>query len=483
MDTKETTVKGTIWSMVERFSTMGIQLLCTLVIAQFLPPSLFGIISMMSIFLSFSMVMAEGGFGQAIIREKNVSQIDTSSIFYFNIILGVIIYFISFFSAPLIADFYRQPQLILLVRVSFIAIIINSFTIVQEAQLYKSVNFALVSKVSLISVLLSGILGIIIAVLQKDVWSLIIQSISYAVIRTFLYWYLNDWRPKAVYSWQSVKKYLSFSINLLISRMIASLADNAANLFIGRAYSSTELGNYTVPDKLQRSVAGTISFAIHRVSYPIMATFQDDKKKLKEYSQKVVNTAFFIISPIMIFFMIESKQFFSIILSPQWAESAIYFKYMCIIGALFCFADINMDILLVKGKSRLVLILEIVRKSVLVVSLLIGINYSIHILLFVLVTYNIFNTILVSYYSGKEISCSLFQQFKNILPILLILCISGITTFFVSNVIANNIENLFCSFIVFFIMFIGLSKLFKLSTFFFIQSLIIQTLNKKKQLL
>ena len=451
MDVKKDTIKGTVWSMIERFSTMGIQLLCTLAIAQYLAPSEFGLVSMMSIFLSFSMVMAEAGFGQAIIREKNVLPIDTSSIFFFNIWVALIIYGLCFCCAPLIAIFYKQPELTQLVRVSFLAIIVHSFAIVQGALLQKSVNFSVVSKISLISVLLSGIIGIGVAVIYKNVWALVIQSLGFATFQTCFYWIFCKWRPTLSFSWNAVKKYLSFSLNLLGSRMIAALADNMANLFIGRAYTSTELGNYTVPDKLQRSIAGTISFSIHRVSYPVMASFQDDIPSLRDYSQKVVGMAFYITAPIMIYLLIVSPQFFSLILPSQWAESSYYFRYMCIIGAIFCFADINMDVLLVRGKSSLVFKLEICRKIVLVLSLFIGVIYTINVLLIILIGYNIFNTVLINYFYGKEICCSLLKQLNNVLPIVLWILISSIPTIYLSLIIKNDIFMLIVSFITFFV--------------------------------
>ena len=455
MDVKRDTIKGTIWSMIERFSTMGIQLLCTLVIAQYLAPGEFGLVSMMSIFLSFSMVMAEAGFGQAIIREKNVLPIDTSSIFIFNIIVALVIYGLCFLGAPLIATFYRQPELTHLVRVSFLAIIVHSFAIVQGALLQKSVNFSVVSKVSLISVILSGIIGIAVAVVYKNVWALVIQSLGFATFQTCSYWIFCKWRPTLFFSWKAVQNYLAFSLNLLGSRMIAALADNMANLFIGRAYTSTELGNYTVPDKLQRSVAGTISFSIHRVSYPVMASFQDDIPSLRDYSQKVVGMAFYITAPIMMYLLIVSPQLFSVILPSQWAESAYYFRYMCVIGAIFCFADINMDVLLVRGRSSLVFKLEIVRKLVLVLSLLIGVMYSIKVLLIILIAYNLFNTILINYFYGKEINCSLWRQLKNVLPIVLWIISASVPTLYQTCIIESDFLLLIVSFFTFFTLYFG----------------------------
>ena len=252
-----------------------------------------------------------------------------------------------FILAPYIADFYNEERLRALVRISFFTIVIQSFSVVQQAQLYKSINFSRVSKVSLISVIVSGVLGIIVAILYQNVWALVVQTISFALFRTILLWVFSTWTPRANFSWNSVQKYLKFSLNLLGTNIIAAITDNLANLFIGKAYSSSVLGNYTIPNKLQTSVAGTISFSIHRVSYPIMATFQDDNERLKEYSQKVVGMAFFIISPIMLLLCIISKDLFSILLPSAWTEAPIYFRYMCVIGSIYCFADINMDILLI----------------------------------------------------------------------------------------------------------------------------------------
>ena len=427
--------------MVERFSTMGIQLLCTLVIAQFLSPTEFGLIGMMSIFLAFSTILIDSGFGQAIIREQNVTRCDYSSIFYFNIFLGFIIYVIFFVAAPIIANFYNEPQLSKLIRVLFISLFFLAFSVVQQAQLYKSVDFAKVSKISLISVIISGVAGIMVAYIYKNVWALIVQTLTYSFLRTLLLWIFSNWHPQLIFSWQSVRKYLKFSMNLLGSNLIAAISDNLANLFIGKSYSATVLGNYTIPDKLQRSVAGTISFSIHRVSYPIMASFQNDNERLRSYSQKIVGMAFYIIAPIMMLLFIVSEDLFSIILSPEWIEAAHYFKYMCVIGAIYCFADINMDIMLIKGRTDWTLRIEVVRKTMLVVALIVGIMYDIEALLSLLVTYNFFNAIFVSYFSGRLINCSLLQQLKNLLNTISVLVVTFFTTYFINDF--DNIENLY----------------------------------------
>ena len=420
---KGKTIKATLWSMLERFATIGIQLVCTLVMAQFLTPAEFGLISMVSIFMAFSNIIIDAGFSQALIREQNVTKEDYSSVFFFNIIVGSFLYLVFFASAPLIASFYNEPKLTLVVRVSFISLIVFSTTAVQQARLYKNVDFANVSKVSLISVTISGAVGIIVAWYSRSVWAIVLQSLTFSICRSVLLWSIGNWYPQLVIKWGCIKKYIGFSLNLLMTNIIAAITDNLPNLFIGKSYSASVLGGYTIPDKLQRSISGTLSFSIHRVSYPIMAQFQDDTAQLRNYSQKVVNMAFFIISPIMMFLMIEAQDLFDILLPSEWSDSAYYFKYLCIIGAIFCFADINLDVLMVRGMTQLILCIEIIRKSIFLAILFIGIKYSIDTFLTLLIIYNLFNALFVSYFYGKSINCSLCTQLKNIFKTILNLSI------------------------------------------------------------
>ena len=403
---------GTSWSMTERFAKMGIQIVCTFVIAQFVAPSEFGLVSMMSIFLAFSTILIDSGFSQALIHEQNVTPQDESSIFWFNIGLGCAVYGIFWLIAPLIADFYNEPQLTLLIRVAFLALIFQSLIVVQQGLLFKSVDFKAVSKISFWAVLLSGIAGIVVSYIRKDVWGLIVQNLLFALLQTVLYWVYSRWRPSLIFKMQCVRKYLRFSMNLLGSNMLAAITDNLANLFVGKAYNATILGHYTMANKIPYLTSGTVCYGIKRVSYSIMSTFQNDNEQLARYSQRVVGTAFWILSPVMILMLVLAEPFISWLFPEEWAPAAIYLRYFCVIGLVYCFADVNQDILLVKGRTDILFRLDIVRRTVLVALLIIGIQYSMETFLLLLVIYNILNAIIVSYIAGRLIDCSLWRQIR-----------------------------------------------------------------------
>ena len=320
---KQKSITGTFWSLTERFAKIGIQIICTFIIAQFVAPSEFGLVSMMSIFLAFSTILIDSGFSQALIHEQQVTRHDESSIFWFNFLLGFIVYGCFWLAAPLIADFYEQPQLTILIRIAFLALIFQSLIVVQQGLLFKEVNFKKVSIISIWSVLLSGVAGIVVSYIRRDVWGLIVQNLSFALLQTLFFWIYSTWRPQLFFSMQCVRKYLKFSMNLLGSNLLAAITDNLANLVVGKAYNSTILGHYTMANKIPYLTSGTICYGIKRVSYSMMSTFQNDDEKLSSYSQRVTGTAFWILAPVMILLFIFAHEFISWLFPPQWAPAAM----------------------------------------------------------------------------------------------------------------------------------------------------------------
>jgi len=401
---------ATFWSMTERIAKIGIQVLCTFIIAQFVAPSAFGLVSMMSIFLAFSTILIDSGFSQAIIHEQNVTNEDESSIFWFNILLGGVVYGAFYAVAPLIAAFYHEPQLTLLIRVAFTALIFQSLIVVQQGLLFKQIDFKAVSKISFWAVLLSGVAGIVVSYLRRDVWGLIVQNLTFAVLQTAFFWFYSHWRPQLRFRMACVRKYLRFSMNLLGSNMLAAITDNLANLVVGRTYSTTILGHYTMANKIPYLTSGTVCYGIKRVSYSMMSQFQHDDARLASYSQRVVGTAFWILAPIMVVLFVFAKPFIAMLFPAAWAPAAIYLRYFSVIGLVFCFSDVNQDILLVKGRTDLLFRLDIVRRTILVALLIIGVRYNVEVLLALLVGYNILNGFVVSYLAGRLIGCGLWQQ-------------------------------------------------------------------------
>ena len=210
---KNKTVKGVVWSSIERFSVQGVQFLVTLIIARILDPKDFGLIGMLTIFIAVAQSLIDSGFSQALIRKQNRTETDNSTVFYFNFVVSVLLYFLFFIIAPWVADFYNEPELRYVMRVLCIIVVINSLAVVQRALYTSSIDFKTQTKASFISAVISGLLGVLFAWFGYGVWALVFQQLINAGLNTLLLWSFSDWYPKLVYSWNAFKELFAFGSN------------------------------------------------------------------------------------------------------------------------------------------------------------------------------------------------------------------------------------------------------------------------------
>ena len=243
---KQKTISGVLWSCVERFSVQGIQFVIMVII---LLPSDYGMIGMLAIFIAIAQTLIDSGFSNALIQKKDRSEIDYSTVFYFNIAVGIVLYFILFFSSPLIARFYNTPELTGLTRVLALNLFINSLAVVQRAILSIKIDFKTQAKASFSAAIISGIVGIVMAYTGFGVWSLAVQTVLNAFVNTVLLWIFSKWIPLKVFSFESFKKLFAFGSKLLASGLLDTIYRNIYTIVIGKKFASTDLGYFTRADQ------------------------------------------------------------------------------------------------------------------------------------------------------------------------------------------------------------------------------------------
>ena len=246
---KQKTLSGVLWSCVERFSVQGIQFVIMVIMARILLPSDYGMIGMLAIFIAIAQTLIDSGFSNALIQKKDRSEIDYSTVFYFNIAVGIVLYFILFFSSPLIARFYNTPQLTGLTRVLALNLFINSLAVVQRAILSIKIDFKTQAKASFSAAIISGIVGIVMAYTGFGVWSLAVQTVLNAFVNTVLLWIFSKWIPLKVFSFESFKKLFTFGSKLLASGLLDTIYRNIYTIVIGKKFASTDLGYFTRADQ------------------------------------------------------------------------------------------------------------------------------------------------------------------------------------------------------------------------------------------
>jgi O-antigen/teichoic acid export membrane protein len=226
-----------------------------------------------------------------LIRKKDCTAADYSTVFYFNLVVGIFFYFVLFFTSNAISNYFNEPQLTKIIRVLAIVLIIDSLTIIQRTILIKRVDFKLQTKISVISSIISGSIGVTMAFSGFGVWSLVAKQIFQRITNSLLLWLWNRWRPILVFSWNSFVELFSFGYKLLISGLINTLYNNIYYLIIGKYFSARELGFYTRADQFNNLISFSLISVIGQVSFPVLAQMQDNIVMLKSNYKKMIKSS------------------------------------------------------------------------------------------------------------------------------------------------------------------------------------------------
>lgn len=415
---KHKTVKGTIWSSIERFSVQGIQFIVIIIMARILTPEDYGLVAELTVFIAVSQSLVDSGFSQALIRKQNRSQIDNSTVFYFNIVIGLILYFILFFSAPLIADFYNQPQLTVLTRVISLSIIINSFVVVQRALLTVEIDFKTQAKASLSASVVSGIIGIWMAYNKWGYWSIVYFQLANLGINALLLWIFSKWRPIWTYSWNSFRELFSFGSKMAVSGIIDTLFRNIYLILIGKVYKASDLGYYTRAQQFADFPSSNVTSVLQRVTFPVLCSIQDDEERLRSIYARFLRVSAFIIFPLMLGLGAVAHPLVKVLLGERWMFSAYLLQILCFALMWYPVHAINLNILQVKGRSDLFLRLEIYKKIIGIVVVFATLPFGLVVMCYGQIASSILCLYINTRYTRKMIDIGFFRQMKDLLPTL-----------------------------------------------------------------
>ncbi len=478
---KQKTINGIFWSSIDSFANQGLLFIIGIILARLLTPNEFGLIGMITIFIAVSESFINSGFSQALIRKENCTDTDFSTVFYFNLAVGILFFVILYFTAPFISKFFNEPQLIELVRVLSIVLIIDALTFVQRTALTKRIDFKLQTKISVISSSLSGILSISMAFSGFGVWSLVAKTLSQKGFNAFLLWLWNKWRPLLIFSKKSFFEMFSFGSKLLISGLINTIYNNIYYLIIGKFFSAQELGFYAKSNHFKDIPSQNINNIISRVSYPVLAQMQEDKVKLKSGYKKIIKITMFITFILMVGLAAVAEPVIITLIGEKWRQSVVYLQLLCFVGAMYPLHALNLNMLNVKGRSDLFLNLEIMKKILAVPTIIIGIIWGIRIMIFGMWINSLIAYFLNSYYSGRLINYPMEEQINDILPeLLLALFIGGLVFFSGWLLPVNYLPKLIIQLVLGTILVLSLGELFKFESYMEIKEIVTTRLLRKK---
>lgn len=415
---KQKAVSATIWSGIDTLARQGVQFGITLILARLLTPIDYGTVGLLAIFFGVASVFINSGFSSALIQRQEISDVDLSSVFYFNVGIALLCTLLLCAAAPWIAAFYNMPVLTPLTRLMAASLFIGAFGSIQSTLLAKSLDFRRQCIISLAAVVVSGSVAVFMAWHNYGVWSLAISTVAGTCVSTLLLWLLSSWRPRFLFSVTSVRSLFRFGSFLLISGLLDTLFTRMNTLVIGKFYSPQDLGYYSRADGTQQLPAGLLANIITRVAFPIFAAAHSDKELLRTGLRKAIKMVMMLNIPVMLGMAVTARVLVLVLFGKQWLPCVQYLQILCLGGIFWPLHVLNLDILTAQGHSNLFFRLEVIKKVVGIFILGTACFFGISAIAWSTVVFGVIAFGINAHYSGLFLNYGTVPQMLDLLPYL-----------------------------------------------------------------
>ncbi len=452
-------LKALSWDFFGSIIGHGSALVTTAILSRILNPTDFGIAILALAFLFILNIVQEMGFRPALIQQNKIDQLTTSSVFYLNLAVGILLFLLTNLFASKVALFYGTPEIKKLLHWISLIFIINSFSTVQIAMLSRELDFRSISIRLVIAKILGGIIGIALALNGFGALSLIIQELVFAFVNTILLWRFSAWRPSMIFAWQPIKSLFNFGIYLFMGSILEQMIQKLDDLMIGKVYTSDQLGYYGQSKNLSNMINGLSYKSLSQVLFPVLATVQDDDKRFAGITDRILD-----ILTIFSFFLSGFIYFLSnpIVLGlfgSQWEESVFIFQILLIRLFTFPVSNFLISAFLAKGYSKENFQLGLIRKSVRISTYLFIIYSTFTIFLYVSVLASMIGLLLNVFFICPYLGISRQKAFTTLLKSAAITLIAAIPIYYVT-LSMDKISATFVCVIVYLFIFFSLQYLF-----------------------
>ena len=413
---KAKTAKGVGWGFADNILGLGITAAANIILARILSPADFGIIGMTAIFMTLSTSLVDSGFTGALTRKKDAVKADFDTVFYFNLAVSCLLYAVLFFCSPFIARFFKEPILVPVIRILGISLVINAFGIVQKIILVRRIDFRTQAWISLVSSFAAAVAAVVMAFYGFGVWSLVVLQVGKLAVNTILLWSVSKWHPGLCFSRKSFRDMFSFGGRLLITSIISTIWSEMYSFIIGKMYSSSVLGQYSRADKVKNMVTSNVSSVMQKVSYPVLASIQDEGERQINVYRKILKTTVLISFTAVFGVWAVAGPFILTVFGDQWLPAVGYLRIMCFSGLFLPLMMCSANVINADGRSDITLVLEILKTVMGLIPVVFGIIFSVEALLWSMVGVSFILFVVHAAYVSKVIHYSVGRQLADILP-------------------------------------------------------------------
>jgi O-antigen/teichoic acid export membrane protein len=476
---KNLVFESLIWKFFERTATYGIQFLVEIVLARILFPEDFGLIAIVTIFITIARVFIQRGFNLALIQKKDSDELDFSSMFFLNLFISIILYIIIYFLSPIFASFFEIEDSVNIFRVLSIVLIFGALTSIQNAYISKHMLFHKLFIGSLASIVFSGFIGIFLAIKGYGVWALVIQQLLNQFLLSIIFLFILKWKPKLEFSFSRLKGLINFGYKMLFSALIDTLYIDLQALFIGKIYNPATLGFYNKGKQFPQLIAININSTIQSVLFPIYSANQDNSFIVKSILRRAIKVSTYLVFPLMVGLVVIADPLVMILLTDKWAFSIAFIQILSLSFILYPIQTANLQAIAALGRSDIFLRLEIIKKTISVILLVISIPFGIYYMTWSLVLSSIISLFINSYPNKKLLNYTIFDQFKDMGPTFFLTIIMGLIIYPLRFLITNNYILLASQVSLGITIFLVLSFIFKIDSYKYLLELIKALLNKR----
>lgn len=461
-----------IWRFLERIGSQGLLALVTILLARLLSPSVFGTVALTMVFITILQVFIDSGMGNALIQKKNADDLDFSSVFFFNIFVCLVLYIGLFLSAPHIASFYKMPDLVMVIRILSLILIVSGVRNIQQAYVSRYLLFKKFFYATIGGTISGAVIGIWMAYAGYGIWALVVQNLLTAFVGTIILWYVVDWRPKMIFSFQRLKGLFSYGWKLLVSALLDTGYNNLTSLVIGKLYTPANLAFYERGCQFPQFIVSNINTAIDSILLPVMSAQQDDRERVRSMTRRAIKISTYLIMPIMMCLAVCAEPIVRLVLTEKWLPCVFFLRIFCFVFAFWPVHTANLNAIKALGRSDLFLKLEIIKKTVGLIALFSTMYISVEAMAISVIITSVLGQIINSWPNQKLLDYSYLDQVKDMLPQMALSCVMGVIIFCVYFLQWNDWQTLAFQILLGFSVYYLGSRLFCFDSFTYIKSII-----------
>lgn len=480
MERNKVVTSNLIWRLLERFGAQGVTFIVSIVLARVLEPSVYGTVALITIITTILQVFVDSGLGTALIQKKDADSLDFSTVFYFNFLVCIVLYIGLFAFAPYIANFYNNMDLVPVIRVLGLILVISGFKNIQNAYVSKYLLFKLYFFATLGGTITAGIVGIWMVYHGYGIWALVIQNIVNQGIDTIILWVLVKWRPTKEFSISRLRNLFSYAWKLLLSSLLDTVWGQLRQLIIGKIYSTNDLAYYNKGNEFPNYTTLALNSSIDSVLLPVMSQAQDSIDEVRSMTRRAIKTSSFILWPMMMGLAGCSSSFICLVLTDKWLPCVPYLIIFCIVYAFYPIHTANLNAIKALGRSDLFLILEIIKKILNLLVILLTVQFGPFYMALGSIFVSVCSQIINSWPNRKLLNYKYQEQIMDIFPYIVMSVLMAGIVYSIELLNLPNLVTIGIQIPVGIIFYIGVSWILKIDSFVYCINILKKYVRRKQ---